>query len=43
MHGTQVEEITKRVFKRYMVRLTTASFADTPLRVEKLGDLKLDE
>ncbi|QWS33049.1 hypothetical protein [Curtobacterium aetherium] len=43
VHGTQVEEITKRVFKRYMVRLTTASFADTPLRVEKLGDLKLDE
>lgn len=43
VHGTQAEEITKRVFKRYMVRLTTASFADTPLRVEELDDLKLDE
>lgn len=43
VHGTQAEEITKRVFKRYMVRLTTTSFAETPLRVEELGDLKLDE
>lgn len=43
VHGTQAEEITKRVFKRYTVRLTTASFADKPLRIEELGDLKLDE
>ncbi|WP_146249244.1 hypothetical protein [Curtobacterium sp. MCLR17_042] len=43
VHGTQAEDITKRVFKRYMVRLTTASFADAPLRVEELGDLRLDE
>lgn len=43
VHGTQAEEITKRVFKRYMVRLTTASFADTPLRIEELGDLRLNE
>ena len=43
VHGTQAEEVTKRVFERYMVRLTTASFAETPLRVEELGHLKLDE